>query len=97
MWKPVMVSLGALALAGCGGGKAAMVKSCVDDGTDRKTCDCIASELERKLDKDVFDAMVLGAQGRDEAAKAAMDKLPIEKQFSIATGAMSAAMTCGLN
>lgn len=97
MSKWLVVAASILALAACGGGKAAMVKSCVDDGTNQKTCECIATELEEKLDKDVFDALVLGAQGRDEAAKVALEKLPANQQFSVVTTTMGAAMKCGLN
>lgn len=94
----ILLAAAGLCLAACApGGKAAIVKACVDDGTERKTCECMAKELEAKVDKEAFQAMVLGAQGKDAEAEAILKKLPMDKQFSVATGAMSAAMTCGLS
>lgn len=92
-----MVAACAAVLSGCGGGKAALVKSCVDEGTEKETCDCIGGELEANLDKEVFAALVLGAQGKEEAARTALEKLPEGKQFSAVTATMSAAMKCGLS
>ncbi len=92
------VAAAGLALSACsgGGGKAALVEACVNDGQEKKTCDCMADEFEQKLDKDVFNALVLGAQGKDEEAEKILSELPMEKQFSVATAAMEATMKCGL-
>lgn len=97
MARWMIAAAGALLLSACGGDKSAMVSACVKDGTDRKVCDCVATELETKLDKDVFHAMALGAQGKDEASEKAMEGLSMEQKFSVATGAMAAAMKCGLS
>lgn len=80
---------------GGGGDKAELVKACVADGEEQKTCDCVADELEKTVDKDAFKAMVLGAQGKDAEAEAIMEGLSMEKQFSVATGAMGAMAKCG--
>ncbi len=92
---------GAIVLAGCslagGGGKATLVSRCVKDGNDKKACQCMADNAEKTLDKEVFAAMVLGAEGKDEEAQAAISKLPLEKQFTMATFAMDTVQKCGIN
>jgi len=85
-----------LAACGAGGGKAAMVKSCVKEGEDKKTCECVATELEKNADKDVFKALVLQSQGKNEEAEKIMNALPMEKQFSAASAAMGAMMKCAV-
>jgi hypothetical protein len=92
------VAAAGLALSGCsgGGGKAALVEACMKDDQEKKTCECMADEFEQTLDKDVFNAMVLGAQGKEAEAEKIMNELPMEKQFSIAPAAMGAMMKCGM-
>jgi len=85
-----------LTACGAGGGKAAMVKSCVKEGEDKKTCECVATELEKNADKDVFKALVLQSQGKNEEAEKIMNALPMEKQFSAASAAMGAMMKCAV-
>ncbi|MDZ4760158.1 MAG: hypothetical protein SGJ21_03705 [Alphaproteobacteria bacterium] len=74
---------GACGAAGGGGGKAVLSSRCVEDGNDKKACDCMATETENALDPEVFEAMVLAAQGKDDEADAAMQKLTQEQQFSV--------------
>lgn len=100
MKRFVMAAAAVLMLASCGavggGGKAAMVKSCVKEGEDKKTCECVATELEKNADKDVFKALVLQSQGKNEEAEKIMNALPMEKQFSAASAAMGAMMKCAV-
>lgn len=80
--------------AAAGGGKAALVDACVDGGEDKKTCECVANELEKNADKDAFRAMTLEAQGKTEEAEKIISGLPMDKQISVATAAMGAMMKC---
>lgn len=99
MKRFVLAAAAVLMAASCGaagGGKAAMVKSCVKEGEDKKTCECVATELEKNADKDVFKALVLQSQGKNEEAEKIMNALPMEKQFSAASAAMGAMMKCAV-
>jgi Ni2+-binding GTPase involved in maturation of urease and hydrogenase len=99
MMKLVVAVAAVLMVASCGaagGGKAALVKSCVKGGETKKTCDCVATELQKNADKDVFRAMVLQSEGKDAEAEKIMNALPMEKQFSAASAAMGAMMKCAV-
>jgi hypothetical protein len=77
-----------------GGDKAAIIAACTKDGESQKNCDCVATELEKALDKDAFHAMALGAQGKEEEAEKIVKALPMDKQMATATSAMGAMMKC---
>jgi hypothetical protein len=75
---------------GAGGGKAAIVAKCVkEDGQSQKVCQCMADKVEKAVDKDVFRAIVLEAEGKVEESEKLMASLPMEKQMT-AMGALSA-------
>ncbi len=80
--------------AAAGGGKGALVAECVEGGEEKKTCECVANELEKNADKDAFRAMTLEAQGKTEEAEKIISALPMDKQISVATAAMGAMMKC---
>jgi hypothetical protein len=89
----VAVAAGALLAASCGaagGGKAALVQKCVkEDGQSEKICQCMADKMEKSVDKDVFRAMIMEAEGKTEEAQKLLQSLPMEKQMSV-MGAFSA-------
>ena len=95
-----MASVFALGLAACGGdggGKAALVKSCVDDGSESKeNCVCLADAAEEQLDKPMFTKLVKAAQDGDDGIEAMIGELSAEEQGKFMGFAMSAAMTCGM-
>lgn len=97
MFAVAAAGLAVSACGGAGGGKSELVEACVADGEDKAQCECIATELEANLDEDVFRAMVLGAQGKEAEAEEIMNDMPMDKQFSVATGAMAAMMKCGVS
>jgi hypothetical protein len=98
MIRIAMAAAAAAALAsacgGTGGDKAAIVAACTKDGESQKNCDCVATELEKSLDKDAFHAMALGAQGKEEEANKIVNALPMDKKMATATAAMGAMMKC---
>lgn len=96
MTKSLLAAVGLLALAACGGPNKALVDSCVADGMAKADCDCLATEAEKQMDKDVFDAVVLMAEGKEDEANAMMEKMPIEKRFSVATGMISVMGACSV-
>ena len=86
----------ASACGAAGGDKAAFVSGCVKEGESQKTCDCVATEFEKSIDKDAFHAMALQAQGKTEEADKIMNALPMDKQIAMATVAMGAMMKCAV-
>lgn len=90
----------ALVLAACGERappeRAILVSQCVKDGNTEEACRCMAEQAEASLDKEVLAAMALAAEGRDEEADQAMQKLTVEQQFSVAPFAAAAVETCKL-
>ncbi len=71
-----------------------IIAACTKDGESQKNCECVATELEKALDKDAFHAMALGAQGKEEEAEKIVKALPMDKQMAMATSAMGAMMKC---
>jgi hypothetical protein len=98
MKKILAMAAIALLAAACGdsGGKGAMVSKCVKQGQSQKTCECIVDKTEKNVDKDVFRAMMLDAEGKTEESQKLMQSLPAEKQMS-AMGALSALECVQLN
>ncbi len=95
--RSLLLAASAVLLAACGaagGGASAMIKKCVDDGEDRKTCTCMVTEMEKTLDKEVFGAMVLQAEGKEDEAQKIMSNLPLNKQLGAATGMMGVMGKC---
>jgi len=103
MRKVILASVFALGLAACGGGgggaKAALVKSCLDDGsTDDKTCNCMADMAVDKLDPKLVDILVEATKAEDEDAfmMSKMGELSPEEMTSFMTVMMGAATECGM-
>lgn len=103
MKKVILASVFALGLAACGGGgggaKAALVKSCLDDGsTDEKTCSCMADMAVDKLDPKLVNILVEATKAEDEDAfmMSKMGELSPEEMTSFMTVMMGAATECGM-
>ena len=95
------VSLAAAAVlvlaAGCsegGAGKEAWIKQCAKGGDARKTCTCVADDLQKNLDHQAFKAMLLDAEGKPEEANRIRDKMPVDRQMATMNVAMKAAGKC---
>lgn len=84
-----------LAACGGGGGKAALVKACMEDGESAEQCECMATTAEEELDSTTFSKLVKMAQEGDENAEDIMGDLSPEEQGKFMAFAMKAAMTCG--
>lgn len=103
MKKVILASVFALGLAACGGGgggaKAALVKSCLDDGSsDQKTCSCMADMAVDKLDPKLVNILVEASKAEDEDAfmMSKMGELSPEEMTSFMTVMMGAATECGM-
>lgn len=99
MKKLGILAIAAVTLAACGaaGGKAQLAAACKKEGTDAKVCDCMATEMEKNMDKKVFAAMVQGASGKEEEAQKMLQGLTMEQQMTAATATMGAAVKCGMS
>ena len=62
----------------------------------KAVCGCLATETKKAVDADAYNAMVLVAQGKGEEANALMEKMPIEKRFTVATGTVTAMDKCAV-
>jgi hypothetical protein len=97
MKNVILAAAAALALAACQDkATVAMVKGCMNDGYEEKTCNCLAKESKATMDKDAYAAMGLIAQGKEDEANALMEKMPIDKKFSVATGIVQAMDKCSV-
>ncbi|MEM6557852.1 MAG: hypothetical protein AAF965_14215 [Pseudomonadota bacterium] len=104
MKKVVIASMFALGLAACGGGgggaKAALVKSCLDDGSaDEATCSCMADVAVDKLDPKLVNILVEATEAEDEDAfmMSKMGEMEQDEIASFMTVMMSAATECGMD
>jgi hypothetical protein len=79
-----------------GGDKQAIVDECVKQGDDRKQCECIATAMEQHMDKDLFHAAALEAQGKSEEAQKLAEKIGPHKAMASATAAMGPMMQCAM-
>lgn len=103
MKRVIIASVFALGLAACGGGgggaKAALIKSCQEDGsTDDKTCSCMADMAVEKLDPKLLTILVDASKAEDEDAymMSKMGELSPEEMTSFMTVMMGAATECGM-
>lgn len=103
MNKVIIASVLAMGLAACGGGsggaKAALVKSCMDDGdSDQKTCSCMADMAVEKLDPKLVNILVESTKAEDTDAymMSKMGELEPAEMTQFMTVMMGAATECGM-
>ena len=99
MWRKLWICAGAVALMSCGGGggKAALIDACVDEGEDRKDCACMADKMEEGLSPRAFEAMVLSATGKDKEAEEAIEQLGMAEGIAIAGVMVAVVAECGVS
>jgi hypothetical protein len=73
-----------------------MIDACVKDGDDKKQCECIATAMEKYMDKELFHAAALEAQGKSEEAQKIAEKVGPDKAMASATAAMGPVMACAM-
>lgn len=103
MKKIIIASMFALGLAACGGAgggaKATIAQACLDeDGTDEKTCNCLADKAVNELDPKLVNILVESTKAEDDDAymMSKMAELSPEEMTSLMSVMMSAATECGL-
>ncbi|HEX5007883.1 MAG TPA: hypothetical protein VFV70_12265 [Hyphomonadaceae bacterium] len=101
MIRIVMAATAALVMSSAcgavgGGDKQAIVNECVKQGDDRKQCECIATAMEKHMDKDLFHAAALEVQGKSDEAQKIAEKVGPDKAMASATAAMGPMMQCAM-
>lgn len=95
-WATALAGL--LVLAGCsqsGPGKAAIVDRCVAGGETAEICKCLAEQSAKKLDGEMFQIVVLGAQGEEEKTDAMVKALTPDRQTKFTTSMREIIKGCG--
>ena len=97
MLRNLLLGTSLLALSACGGGgKSALIEACIEQGDSKDHCACMADKLEEGLSPEAFDAMVLGAQGKDEESEAAMNELGLGEAMATGGVMIGAIAACGI-
>lgn len=93
-----LLALAALGLAACSqneAGKKVITEQCIADGETVEVCECLARESDAKLDKELFDIVVLGAQGADEETAARIEDLEPSQKAKLSLTAPEILRACG--
>lgn len=59
-------------------GMKVIARQCLAGGQAEEVCDCLSKQSAQRLDKDLFEMVVLGAQGEEAEVVARMEELPPE-------------------
>jgi hypothetical protein len=95
-----LAALAVAALAGCSqnsAGVAIITDRCVAGGESPEVCKCLAEQSSAKLDKEMFEIVVLGARGEQNASARLLRDIGPERQTRFKTIARDVASTCGAN
>ncbi len=98
MARLTLIAIAALVLAGCSqneAGKKVITEQCIADGEAIEVCECIAKEADAKLDQDLFDIVVLGAQGADLDTARLVSELDPQQQSKFTVTVRQLLNSCG--
>lgn len=87
-----------IALAACsqnGPGRAVIVERCVTGGEAPEICQCLADQSSRKLDGEMFDLVVLGAQGDEAETDLMMQEMSPDRQAQFGSTMREIIRACG--
>jgi hypothetical protein len=76
-------------------GREAITNRCVAGGEKLEVCECFAEESSRRLEKPMFELVVLGAQGRESEAEEVMKSLGPDRQGLFSTIVRGIIRGCG--
>jgi hypothetical protein len=85
-------------LAACsqnGPGRAAITDRCIAGGEKPEVCKCLADESSRRLDRAMFELVVLGARGEETEAEEQVRTLGPERQDQFSTLVRGIIRGCG--
>lgn len=97
----VLVALAGIALAGCSPneqGIKVITEQCIADGEAIEVCECLGKSSAAKLDKPMFDMVVLGAQGAEAEVAGRMEELAPElrTKFAVLTAEITQKCAVGM-
>jgi hypothetical protein len=80
-WASVAIVLAALtACSQNGPGRAAITDRCIAGGESPEICKCLADASSQKLERDMFELVVLGAQGDEAKTDQRMKEMAPDRQ-----------------
>ncbi len=99
MFRCSLILATALFLSACGGsgGKSALIDACMEEGESKKDCTCMAEKMEEGLSPRAFEAMVLGATGKEEEAEALMKDMGVGEGMAVAGVMLTVVAECGVS
>ena len=89
----------ALVLCACsqnGPGKALITDRCVAGGESPEICACLADQSAARLDREMFQVIVYGAQGQEKAGERLLRDIGPERQTRFTALAKEIARACGV-
>ena len=85
-------------VAGCSQndtGKRVIAEQCIAEGETVEVCECFAKTSDEKLEKEMFDIVVLGAQGEDGETEKLMQELSPSQKAHFSAAVREVISTCG--
>jgi hypothetical protein len=98
MLRKAMLVLLSVALSACdqnASGKEAIANRCIAGGEAPEICRCFAEESSKRLEGDLFQIVVLGAQGMETETDRLMKELPADRQADFSASMREIVQTCG--
>ncbi len=98
MLRKAMLVLLLVGLTACdqnASGKETIANRCIAGGEAPEICRCFADESSSRLEGDLFQIVVLGAQGMETETDRLMKELPADRQSDFASAMREIVRTCG--
>ena len=101
MRRIAVSSFALVMLAGCNPneqGIKVITEQCIADGEAVEVCECLGTASAQKLDKPMFDMVVLGAQGAEAEVAGRMEELAPElrTKFAVLTAEITQKCAVGM-
>jgi hypothetical protein len=91
----VLLVVGLSACDQNGAGRDVIANRCIAGGEAPEICRCFADESSRQLEGDLFQIVVLGAQGMETETDRLMKELPADRQADFSSAMREIVKTCG--
>ena len=98
MLRQATLVLCLLGLSACdqnGSGREVIANRCVAGGEAPEICRCFADESSKRLEGDLFQIVVLGAQGMETETDRLMKELPADRQAEFSSSMREIVQACG--
>ncbi|HEY7800463.1 MAG TPA: hypothetical protein VIA80_16975 [Hyphomonadaceae bacterium] len=98
MLRKAMLTLLLVGLSACdqnGAGREAIANRCIAGGEAPEICRCFADESSSRLEGDLFQIVVLGAQGMETETDRLMKELPADRQADFSLAMREIVQACG--